>query len=412
MPGQGIAMNRSITQIPLLTGGAGRLPALDGLRGIAILLVLLYHFALYGGMSPVIAVDQVVHAIASAGWVGVDLFFVLSGFLITGILCDAKGSKHFFRNFYMRRTLRIFPLYYGFLIVFFLVFPHILAPNEHYQALVQEQAWYWTYLTNVQIAMKGWPPDYAIGHFWSLALEEQFYLIWPLTVFFFGRRQLMAICAAAIAASLAVRLGLRLADNPTAAYVLTLARMDTLAVGALVALIAREPGEFTKMARWARPAALAAGLTLATYLVVKRPLDPEDMLMQLYGYPLLAVFFAAVLVIGLTAPEGGTIAKFFAYPALAFFGHYSYAIYVFHHPLIYYIQQTGFRVSKLPKVAGSQLAGLILYSGVVTGITVVLAMLSWHLFESHVLKLKRFFSYHTSRPAPVAENYEVSKVQG
>jgi peptidoglycan/LPS O-acetylase OafA/YrhL len=99
------------------------IPALDGLRGLAILLVMLHHFTFYGGMGRTVIIDRLFYVIGMAGWCGVDLFFVLSGFLITGILLDAKGGEHFFRNFYMRRSLRIFPLYYGFLVAFFVMLP-------------------------------------------------------------------------------------------------------------------------------------------------------------------------------------------------------------------------------------------------------------------------------------------------
>ena len=159
------------------------IPALDGIRGLAILLVLLCHFPLYGDMQPTIFIDKLFYAMTRAGWCGVDLFFVLSGFLITGILYDAKGSRFFFRNFYMRRCLRIFPLYYGVLAVFFVIVPFVLPLGRNYELFLKDQAWYWSYLTNIKIAIEGWPKFYALAHFWSLAVEEQFYFVWPFVVF-------------------------------------------------------------------------------------------------------------------------------------------------------------------------------------------------------------------------------------
>ena len=131
------------------------IPALDGIRGIAILLVMLHHFTIYGGMQPTATADKLFYLVASAGWCGVDLFFVLSGFLITGILFDTKESSHFFRNFYMRRCLRIFPLYYGSLAVVFIVLPWFMPLGWRFHQLLTEQGWYWVYLSNVLIAAKG-----------------------------------------------------------------------------------------------------------------------------------------------------------------------------------------------------------------------------------------------------------------
>ncbi|HEX6407837.1 MAG TPA: acyltransferase, partial [Gemmatimonadales bacterium] len=131
----------------------GHLPALDGLRGVAILLVMGYHIleTFPGGPE----VPDLVTRLASVGWIGVDLFFVLSGFLITGILYDTKGSPGFFRNFYIRRVLRIFPLYYGFLALFCLILP-ALGPND--AAIVELHRacpWYWSYLANFYMAQHG-----------------------------------------------------------------------------------------------------------------------------------------------------------------------------------------------------------------------------------------------------------------
>jgi len=157
----------------------GRLLVLDGLRGIAILLVMLFHFTL---ASPSALIDVPYFSFTRYGWTGVDLFFVLSGFLITGILIDAKGGEHYFRNFYIRRALRILPLYYTFVAGLILLYPRIGGPtaSAEAQVLVQHQWWFWTHTVNWLVARTG---DFVTvttlgtGGFWSLAIEEQFYLV-------------------------------------------------------------------------------------------------------------------------------------------------------------------------------------------------------------------------------------------
>ena len=144
-------------------------PALDGVRGLAIALVVASHVTTW---PP-----------ATQGWIGVDLFFVLSGFLITGILADSRNVIGRARAFYVRRALRILPLYYGVLVTLFVVIP-ILHPlhTQEYQTLAREQWWYWTYLQNWRIASAHSIDGGSLVWFWSLAIEEQFYLIWPVTL--------------------------------------------------------------------------------------------------------------------------------------------------------------------------------------------------------------------------------------
>jgi len=158
-----------------LTRGS-HIPALDGLRGLAVVLVLLVHFV--GNTQPWTAFDRLLVKASNYGLYGVDLFFVLSGYLITGILHDSKGSSHALRNFYMRRVLRIFPLYCGVLLLLFHALR--LAPSIYPPALeesARHQGWLWSYTANVFIALRGaWALPY-VSHFWSLAIEEHFYLL-------------------------------------------------------------------------------------------------------------------------------------------------------------------------------------------------------------------------------------------
>jgi len=180
---------------------------LDGLRGVAILLVLFLHFIIGQGVpAPSVLVDWWFIGIVRAGWMGVDLFFVLSGFLITGILLDTKGSRHYFRQFYTRRVLRIFPLYYGSLVLFLILLPTLFPDDQVLHDLHADAVWFWTYLYNVKVAAAGFTPSSALGHFWSLAVEEQFYLIWPIVVLCLGRRHLLGAFWAGVVGALLCRI--------------------------------------------------------------------------------------------------------------------------------------------------------------------------------------------------------------
>lgn len=366
---------------------AGRIATLDGLRGIAILLVLVLHFTMYGGSLSAAGTDRLVERIARAGWIGVDLFFVLSGFLITGILYDAKGREGYFRSFYVRRLLRITPLYYGALVLFLGLLPVVWPAHEGLAGLRGEGVWYWTYLINFRIAAEGWPHFGALGHFWSLAVEEQFYLLWPLAVFLLRRRPLMALCAACMALAVATRLALHLAGHAPAAFVLAPARLDALAAGALLALAVRGPAGLPAVARWAKPAAIAGAAGLLALFAWKGGLPAEDPAVSVAGQALLALGFAAVLALALEAEPGSRGGRWLAAPVLVFFGRYSYGLYVLHHPLLF-LKPEGWSYDNLPLVLGSRLPGWLLFIAAGIGVSVVLALLSWHLWEKPFLDLK------------------------
>ena len=186
----------------------GHILALDGLRGIAILLVVACHFVSNlritadGWASPLVA-------FAHAGWAGVDLFFVLSGFLITGILVDARGSSSYFKAFYARRVLRILPAYYGFLFVIFVVLPALhVGAGDNAMLARQHQGWYWLHLTNVMMALDELPGHgpYPSTLFWSLAVEEQFYFIWPAIVALCSTNTLRKVCIAGVIGCIVLRI--------------------------------------------------------------------------------------------------------------------------------------------------------------------------------------------------------------
>ena len=366
--------------------GASYYPALDGLRGVAILLVLLLHFGQFGhGLpAPQVLADRWFLGIVRTGWMGVDLFFVLSGFLITGILLDTKGSRHYLRQFYARRVLRIFPLYYGALALFLILLPMLLPGDRVLRDLTADSVWYWTYLYNVKVAAAGFTSSSALGHFWSLAVEEQFYLIWPIVVLYLARRHLFGACWAGVVAALFCRIGLRVAGYEVAATVLTPARMDALAIGGLIALAVRGPHGLEAIARWAAPVAGVLALLLAGLLASNTALTSV-------GYTVVALLCGAILIHVLTASPGGVTSKLFASPTLRFFGRYSYALYVLHHPLLWF--RPPFSVRFVPTVFGSHLPAYILWLAIAIGACVAMALLSWHVVEKQFLKLKKLFPY-------------------
>lgn len=380
--------------------GRKHLPALDGLRGVAILAVMVLHFSALGHWVPATSVDRFVAALASGGWIGVDLFFVLSGFLITGILRDNRGQPHYFQNFYARRALRIFPLYYGALVVYFVVLPTAAPHHEAVEKLTRGAGWYWSYLANVQIAVGGWGATSSfVDHFWSLAVEEQFYLVWPFLVFMLSRRAMLRLCVVMVASALLVRTALFANDAAMAAYVLTPSRMDALAVGAMISLAARDGKSFPVLARAARPVlGLAVAVVAAVWWIQGGPSVAEP-LMGTVGLTALSLVFGSLLVLTLASPESAALSRGLRSRPLRVLGRYSYALYVVHAPVALLLPSIGISAAVLPPLFGLTLPGQLAFTGVACIVSLGAAYLSWHLFEKHFLKLKDRFAEAPARAA-------------
>ena len=426
----GTALGTAGTIEQIAAPGRKHYPALDGLRGLAILLVLVCHYSLVLPQS-----DPVVSALTDLfikGWIGVNLFFVLSGFLITGILYDAKGQLHYFRHFYARRFLRIFPLYYGFLGLLLLGIlaykfgdPVKFSHSVIGHALLSYQPWLWSYTFNIYCAIHN-SMGVLVTQFWTLSVEEQFYMLWPVVVFAFGRETLVRICVGLMLSALALRLALTAFHTPIIPiYVLAPCQMDSLAAGALVALLVRGAAGVRAMLEPARSAAIAAGgvLILASigallfhlqwqsstgfpmgahaYAVdqLRHPLFAVPYVAAAF-YSVLAVFFAALLALAIQLEEG-SYARFMKFKALRFLGGYSYGIYVFHLPILVALWTLMGKFSWCHELQSSLVCVLIFIAGNVA-LTLAISVASFHLYEKHFLKLKKYFPEQTK---PIAEQH-------
>ena len=356
----------------------GHIPALDGVRGIAIILVLLSHFMLRDYF-----LDERAYFITQFGWIGVDLFFVLSGFLITGILLDSRRNEHYWFNFYRRRALRILPLYY------FVVFTTWLSVLffEKYPESLDSYAWFFTFTPNIGMGIKNNYLNHShifnLNHLWSLAIEEQFYLFWPLIVRYVPMRPLAILCLVLLAMGTGLR---HLTDHiigtelSISSYTFPFCRMDGLAAGSFLA-VAFRLGWLQKQAitTW-----IARVLFCCTGLLVFENFINGT---QQSLYTLSAIFFAALLFLSLSPNPRAFTRRVCENSFLQHMGKYSYGLYVFHH-MFEYVWRKGvgnwLLASNLPPILGQTIFILLAFAG-----TYLLARLSWALIEQPFLRMKK-----------------------
>ncbi len=345
------------------------LKQLDGLRTLSVAAVAWSHWRAYKNCDPLFP----------WGELGVETFFIISGFLITGILLDNRrtvSGPFVLRQFYIRRVLRIFPLFYASLIILLILKVDSIS-----------ETWFWhaTYLSNVCFYLHGWHGQ--LNHFWSLAVEEQFYLFWPLLMIFLPRRFLLPTILVSMAAAPLFELGMAWAfpvqDKGVSAGVLMPSCLDALGIGALLAYGAREKFPMPKITFRLLLAGMA-GLTGWGAANFPTPLEPLRRLAEICVLGWL-VYSAAE---GFRGPLGWLLQS----GPMSYLGKISYGLYVIHNfaismswGLIAWLGHPSW-LEKIYAVPMFRLVGF-------AGLTIGLAALSWHFFEKPLNNLKYKFPY-------------------
>jgi peptidoglycan/LPS O-acetylase OafA/YrhL len=382
------------------------IPGLDGLRAIAFLLVFALH------------TDYL-----QMGWVGVSLFFVLSGFLITGILLDMKqgfSSREYFLKFYGRRLLRIFPLYYFYLILIVLLTTWLISLpyRPRYMQIVLDQIWYAVlYVYDFFFGTAAFQKSHFLDHFWSLSVEEQFYIFWPLLILLVPERYLKKLFITFIILGPVFRLAMFfvhgsgvfrfLADSPALAiYPLPFSHMDAFAFGAYISRfpIPRAKQQFLLLlvilpAVGFASEYLATG-TIGALSAFGYPLHISNAYKFIWAYSLLDYFFA-VIIYGVAKEAWFT--RFLEWHSLRYLGKISYGLYVYHYPIVWFSGRIADLGIEPPLL--QPLTALIAISA-----TILVASLSFHFLERPIINLKdRFFPLHSTERRDPSSTLEAEK---
>jgi peptidoglycan/LPS O-acetylase OafA/YrhL len=369
-----------------------RIPALDGLRGWAILLVLLFHFTQITVNSPTL---KWALRLGRISWSGVDLFFVLSGFLIGGILLDERESPNYFKTFYLRRAYRILPLYFLLLVLSWIVL-HVGAaflPTSLVGLFRNPSPW-WTmgsFTQNIWMAATGKFGGGPLAVTWSLAVEEQFYLTLPLLVRKLSRRHLVYATVIMITGAALLRAIIMYAspvNGHLACYVLMPCRADSLGFGVLSAILLRDPGVRGYLVTHRGHLYAGAGVLLVCVLTIAATLD-SGTATTLYGliYSILALFYTSFLLIAVTGEDRFVVTAFCNRP-LQMLGSIAYGTYLLNLFSLNLFHQA---VSWLHVRVTALNTTLTVFAALLA--TVLVAALSWKFFEKPLVRLGHRFTY-------------------
>jgi len=376
--------------LPSTLGDCNRIRELDGLRGVAIAMVVFYHYFQGVMVVPPGSALAYLQAATRLSWTGVDLFFVLSGFLIGGILLDSRDSTNYYSVFYKRRFFRIIPIYLVTLVLGAALVSLRLGPTSGASRwLTMEGAPWFAYLTftqNFWMAHAGSIGSNGLAMTWSLAVEEQFYLMVPLYIRALSRRWLarflvIGICSAPLLRTLLLRFA---SDTSIGTYTMTLCRADALLLGVLAAVLLRDD-------RWReriRNASVTFYISIPVLLLglgvlTLRAWNPAASLLKTVGYTWVALFYVTILLFVLTRPES-RLNRILRMKWLCWLGTLAYGIYLFHTGVQYLlfglIWGRGATINNIPTFMVTVAA---------VPLTLLLAMLSWKYIEQPLIRVGR-----------------------
>ncbi len=407
-----------------------RIPILDGIRASAAILVFLGHATVLTGLTPL---DTLWRRLLTLNGLGASVFFVLSGFLVTEVLVKADRSpRYFFWNFYARRALRLLPLYWALIFFSFVILPNLPANLPMFDVLAKKmprfleaspnQWMYWSGLANFAIQKAGGWKHGILDVSWSLAIEFQFYVCWPLFIYFLSRRQVVWLSLVMIFGSLAFRLLAiyQWGYTPVQVYVSTFARLGAFGTGSLVCLVLRDPQFLLRIRPIATTAALLVLPTIWGLMWFEDAYGSSYLNRYgLNGGPLsysvlntiVGIGVGGLIVRALAATEQGRLSRVFSSKPLASFAKYSYAFFLFHLPIRAAIRDLCFGPARAadahyplvvwPTVWGSQIPSQLVFYVISFVASFFAAFLAWHLYEKHWLKFNRYFPSRprTSKPA-------------
>lgn len=345
---------------------------LDGIRAIAALMVMFFHF--FKNIEANSQFYSAIKKISIFGQTGVSLFFVLSGFLITRILLSTKEKKNYFKNFYLRRALRIFPLYYLFLIIYYFLIPSI----SNFQFVpFNQQIYYWIYIQNFAITFnwKNSGPD----HFWSLAVEEHFYLFWPLMVYFIQYQKIKLGLLLIIILAFISRLFF--IENKIDVFYFTLTRMDELALGALLASFEKD-GKLN----YAKTKIFFISIVILmvpTIILWIHTTGKSNSLIQLFKFNLISLIYFCLVGLTVCLKNENFLNKILKSKFFIYTGKISYGLYVY-HPLCF------FMTSVLLKVTNVSISFFLSFL-----LTYLIASLSYYFYESYFISLKKHIAQNS-----------------
>jgi peptidoglycan/LPS O-acetylase OafA/YrhL len=363
---------------------------------MAILLVMVGHYFSVPGVGSVSLLNGYWFRL---GWTGVDLFFVLSGFLIGGILLDARGSSNYFKTFYARRFFRIIPLYYAWILLYVILAPLIriflterIGPVQQVDGSILAHLFF---LQNFHEFLKTGASFWWFSSTWSLAVEEQFYLVAPLLVRYLSRRSLTTVLVLVTLGAPILRFVVRnyCSEGPWLAYRLMPCRADALALGMLAALIWKSP----KGREWLeRHSLIVYGLIAFLFYGVaylwRWSSDPMLLLTQTAGYTFIAIFFAGLLLLVLTE-RTFLMSAVMRLGFLRELGGISYCVYIIHTAVFFFCHQL--ILHTLPAVTDARAAAVTFFAAL---LTYAIAKLSWKYFEQPQLRRGHAFQYDFVKP--------------